>query len=143
MIEMQKTASRAQRILLPLANCCCMLLLWEYAVMHGWINPLSLSSPSAAFRTAASSFGVLLPHILATTYETLLTFALSSIGGMLLGALLMPWRRFRLPVYPSIVVFQLLPNITLGPLFFVWFAFNISSLLPSAGVNSFFPMLLA
>src|SRR5260221_12170715 len=121
MIEMQKTSSRAQRILLPLANCCGILLLWEYTVMHGWINPLSLSSPSAAVRVAASSFGVLLPHILATTYETLLTFALSSIGGMLLGALLMHWHSFRLPVYLSFVTSQRFSNIALAPLFVVWF----------------------
>jgi NitT/TauT family transport system permease protein len=139
---MPKT-SRAQRILLPLANSCAILLLWEHAVMHGWINPLSLSAPSAAFRTAVSSFGVLLPHILATTYETLLTFALSSIGGMLLGGLLMHWRAFRLAVYPSIVMFQLLPKIALAPLFVVWFGVNIISRLSFAGFISFFPIVLA
>jgi NitT/TauT family transport system permease protein len=142
-IEMPKTSSGAQRILLPLANGCGILLLWEYAVMHGWINPLSLSAPSAAWRTAVSSFGVLLPHILATTYETLLTFALSSIGGMLLGTLLMHWRGFHLAVYPSIVMFQLLPKIALAPLFVVWFGVSIISRLSFAGFISFFPIVLA
>src|SRR5260370_27500008 len=110
--------------------------------MHGWINPLRLSSPSAAVRVAVSSFGVLLPHILASTYETLLTFALSSLGGILLGALLMHWRSFRLAVYPSIVMFQLLPKIALAPLFVVWFGVNVISRLSFAGFISFFPILL-
>jgi NitT/TauT family transport system permease protein len=140
---MTKTSSRAQRILLPLANCCGILLLWEYAVVHGWINPLSLSSPSEAVKAAMSSFSVLLPHILATTYETLLTFALSSVCGILLGALLMHWRRFRLAVYPSIVMFQLLPKIALAPLFVVWFGVNIVSRVSFAGFIAFFPIVLA
>ena len=140
---MTKTSSRAQRILLPLANCCGILLLWEYAVVHRWINPLSLSSPSEAVKTAMSSFSVLLPHILATTYETLLTFVLSSVCGILLGALLMHWRRFRLAVYPSIVMFQLLPKIALAPLFVVWFGVNIVSRVSFAGFIAFFPIVLA
>src|SRR3984957_8367124 len=141
-MAMLKRSSRAQRILLPLANCCGILLLWEYAVLHGWINPLSLASPSAALKVAASSFGVLFPHILATTYETLLTFVLSSVGGILLGALLMHWRMFRLAVYPSIVMFQLLPKIALAPLFVVWFGVNIPSRLSVAASISFFPLVL-
>jgi NitT/TauT family transport system permease protein len=143
MIEMLNGSSKAQRILLPLLNCCCLLLLWEYAVLHRWISPLSLSSPSAAMRTAVSSFAVLLPHILATTYETLLTFVLCSVGGILLGALLMHWRSFRLAVYPSIVMFQLLPKIALAPLFVVWFGVNVVSRLSFAGFISFFPIVLA
>lgn len=143
MIGMLKRSSRAQRILLPLANCCGILLLWEYAVLHNWINPLSLASPSAAVKVAVSSFGVLLPHILATTCETLLTFVLSSVGGILLGTLLMHWRAFRLAVYPSIVMFQLLPKIALAPLFVVWFGVNVVSRLSFAGFISFFPIVLA
>jgi NitT/TauT family transport system permease protein len=140
---MPKTSSRAQRILLPLLNCCCILLLWEYAVLHKWISPLSLSAPSEAAKVAVSSFSILLPHILATTYETLLTFVLSSVGGILLGALLMHWRRFRLAVYPSIVMFQLLPKIALAPLFVVWFGVNIVSRVSFAGFIAFFPIVLA
>jgi NitT/TauT family transport system permease protein len=143
MNRMLKTSSRAQRILLPLANGCGILSLWQYAVTHGWINPLSLSAPSAAVKAAVGNFGVLFPHILATTYETLLTFVLSSIGGILLGTLLMHWRVFRLAVYPSIVMFQLLPKIALAPLFVVWFGVNMVSRLSFAGFISFFPIVLA
>jgi len=108
---MLKQSGRAQRILLPLLNCGCIVLLWQVAVIHRWISPLSLASPFEAAKVAFGSFNILLPHILATTYATALTFVLSSAGGMLLGALLMHWRRFRLAIYPSLVMFQLLPKI--------------------------------
>ena len=140
---MLKRSSRAQRILLPLVNCFCIVLLWQYAVTQHWISPLSLAAPFGAAKVAASSFNVLLPHILVTAYATLLTFVLSSIGGMLLGALLMHWRTFRLAVYPSLVMFQLLPKIALAPLFVVWFGVNIVSRLSFAGFISFFPIVLA
>src|SRR5258707_6850734 len=140
---MLKQSSRAQRILLPLLNCGCIVLLWQVAVTHRWISPLSLASPFEATKVAVGSFNMLLPHILTTTYATLLTFVLSSAGGMLLGALLMHWRTFRLAVYPSLVMFQLLPKIALAPLFVVWFGVNMLSRLSFAGFIAFFPIVLA
>ncbi len=142
-MPMLKRSSRAQRILLPLLNCFCIVLLWQYAVTHRWISALSLAAPFEATRVAASSFHILLPHILATTYATLLTFLLSSVGGVLLGALLMHWRNFRLAVYPSLIMFQLLPKIALAPLFVVWFGVNILSRLSFASFIAFFPIVLA
>jgi NitT/TauT family transport system permease protein len=140
---MLKQSGRAQRILLPLLNCGCIVLLWQVAVIHRWISPLSLASPFEAAKVAFGSFNILLPHILATTYATALTFVLSSAGGMLLGALLMHWRRFRLAIYPSLVMFQLLPKIALAPLFVVWFGVNMLSRLSFAGFIAFFPIVLA
>lgn len=143
MKPMLKRSSKAQRILLPPLNCGCIVLLWQFAVTHHWISPLSLAAPFEAAKVAAGSFHILLPHILATTYATLLTFMLSSVGGMLLGALLMHWRTFRLAVYPSLVMFQLLPKIALAPLFVVWFGVNMLSRLSFAGFIAFFPVVLA
>jgi NitT/TauT family transport system permease protein len=140
---MIKQSGRAQRILLPLLNCGAIVLLWQLAVTERWINPLSLAAPFEAARVAVSSFNILLPHILATIYATLLTFVLSSVGGMLLGTLLLHWRSFRLAVYPSLVMFQLLPKIALAPLFVVWFGVNILSRLSFAGFIAFFPIVLA
>ena len=140
---MLSRSSKIQRILLPLLNCLCLVLLWQVAVSYHWISPLSLASPFEAAKIAFGSFNILLPHILATVYATLLTFVLSSVGGMLLGALLMHWRSFRLAVYPSLVMFQLLPKIALAPLFVVWFGVNILSRLSFAGFIAFFPIVLA
>src|ERR1700749_1691531 len=97
---MSRQSGRAQRILLPLLNCGTIVLLWQLAVTERWISPLSLAAPFEVAKVTVSSFRILLPHILATTYATLLTFVLSSVGGILLGALLMHWRNFRLAVSP-------------------------------------------
>lgn len=140
---MPRPSGRAQRILLPLLNSGCILLLWQLAVTERWISPLSLAAPFEAAKVAVGSFNIMLPHILATASATLLTFVLSSIGGMLLGALLMCWRYFRLAVYPSLIMFQLLPKIALAPLFVVWFGVNLVSRLSFAGFIAFFPIVLA
>ena len=143
MTQMLKSSSKARRILLPVFCCCCILLLWQLSVSERWISPLSLAAPLEAVKVAISSFEVMLPHILATAYATLLTFALSSVGGMLLGALLMHGHIFRRAVYPSLIMFQLLPKIALAPLFVVWFGVNLISRLSFAGFISFFPIVLA
>ncbi|AMN41099.1 ABC transporter permease [Rhodoplanes sp. Z2-YC6860] len=140
---MRKPSSKAQRILLPLLTCCSIVLLWQLSVSNGWISSLSLAAPWEAVKVAVASIDVMWPHIMATAYATVLTFALSSIGGMLLGALLMHGRIFRLAVYPSLVMFQLLPKIALAPLFVVWFGVNLISRLSFAGFISFFPIVLA
>jgi NitT/TauT family transport system permease protein len=54
----------------------------------------------------------------------------------------MLFRPFRLAVYPSIVMFQLLPKIALAPLFVVWFGVNVVSRLAFAGFIAFFPIVL-
>ncbi len=111
MTQMRKSSSTAQRILLPLLSCVCILLLWQLSASKQWISPLSLAAPLDAVKVAIASFEIMLPHILSTAYATVLTFALSSVGGMLLGALLMHGRAFRRAVYPSLVMFQLLPRL--------------------------------
>jgi NitT/TauT family transport system permease protein len=143
MTPMLKPASKAQRTLLPVLSCVSILLFWQLSVSRGWISPLSLAAPVEMVKVAISSFEIMWPHIWATTYATLLTFVLSSVGGMLLGALLMHGRIFRRAVYPSLVMFQLLPKIALAPLFVVWFGVNLVSRLAFAGFISFFPIVLA
>lgn len=143
MTPMLKQLSKAQRTLLPTFSCVSLLLLWQLSVSQGWISSLSLAAPAEMVKVAVSSFEIMLPHILATAYATLMTFVLSSLGGMLLGALLMYGHNFRRAVYPSLVMFQLLPKIALAPLFVVWFGVNIISRLAFAGFISFFPIVLA
>jgi NitT/TauT family transport system permease protein len=140
---MLRPSNKAQQVLLPLLTSFCIVLLWQYAVMQRWISPLSFSSPLEIAKVGASSFDVMFPHIVATAYATLLTFVLTSVGGIVLGTFLMHWRRFRLAVYPSIVMFQMLPKIALAPLFVVWFGVSLVSRLSFAGFISFFPIVLA
>jgi len=140
---MLKYSSKAQRTLLPVLSCVSILLLWQLSVSKGWISSLSMAAPLEMGKVAIGSFEIMWPHIWATTYATFLTFLLSSVGGMLLGALLMHGRVFRRAVYPSLVMFQLLPKIALAPLFVLWFGVNLVSRLAFAGFISFFPIVLA
>jgi NitT/TauT family transport system permease protein len=138
---MYARSSRARRILLPAFNFAALLLLWEFSVSQKWVDPLGLAAPSAIARLAVSSFTVLSSHILVTATATIVTFVLSSLFGMALGVML--WWQFRLAVYPSIVMFQLLPKIALAPLFVVWFGVNVVARLAFAGFIAFFPIVVA
>lgn len=120
-----------------------MFALWQVAATYGWIGPLSLPGPAAIFEVGIGHFEVLLPHILATASETLATFILTSVGGIVVGALLMQSTTFRRAIYPNLVMFQLLPKIALAPLFVVWFGVNVASRLAFAGFIAFFPVVIA
>jgi NitT/TauT family transport system permease protein len=136
-------SEQVRRIVLPVLTFLLMLTLWQVATTFRWINPLSLPAPARIFQVGVGRFDVLLTHILMTIYETLSTFLLTSLGGILVGALLMQCRAFRLSTYPTIVMFQLLPKIALAPLFVVWFGVNIVSRLTFAGFIAFFPIVIA
>ncbi|RJE90501.1 ABC transporter permease [Paenibacillus sp. 1011MAR3C5] len=95
--------------------------LWEAAGRNKWIDPLLFSYPSKLFdqilRTAAD--GSLWPHVGATVTETIAGFALGTILGTVIAALLW-WFPFLSRVLdPYLVVLNSMPKVALGPIFIV------------------------
>ncbi|WP_424766232.1 ABC transporter permease [Paenibacillus sp. sgz302251] len=97
--------------------------LWEAAGRNKWIDPLLFSFPSKMFdqlwRTLAD--GSLWPHIGMTVMETVVGFALGTLLGTMIAALLW-WFPFLSRVFdPYLVVLNSMPKVALGPIFIVGF----------------------
>src|SRR5262249_12149832 len=73
-------------------------------------------------------------------YLTVLGFALSVVGGILVAILVTYSSAMRKGFYPVIVVSQVVPKISIAPLFVVWFGTGTMSSLLLGFLVAFFPM---
>lgn len=81
-------------------------------------------------------------HLGITLYEVFAGFALASLIGVTLGAILALVPAARAILYPYIIGFQALPKVALAPLFVTWFGFRLESKIVMAFAISFFPVVV-
>ncbi len=96
--------------------------LWELLAQTKVIDPFFMSSPSRIFNMLSSLFasGTIWEHIGITLMETLLGFAISTIGGTLIAVILWWSEKLRRILEPYIIVLNSLPKIALGPIIILW-----------------------
>jgi NitT/TauT family transport system permease protein len=117
---------------------------WAAASAAELVDPVIVPAPSEIWEglrdLLTSSF--LLPHVWATTYETVVGFLLAAGASMVLAVVLSNWSFLRDVLYPYLVVFQILPKVALAPIFIAWLGFGPSSKIVLAATIAFFPMLI-
>jgi NitT/TauT family transport system permease protein len=116
------------------------LLLWEIAVRELDIRSIILPPPSEVFVAMLWRRELLLAHLWPSLYLTVLGFALSVVGGILVAVLITYSSIIRKGFYPIIVVSQVIPKIAIAPLFVVWFGTGAMSSLLLVVLVTFFPM---
>ena len=99
------------------------LLLWELCAAFEWIDVFIFSSPSRLSITFVDMLKHqhLLRHIGYTLGETLISFTISTILGILLAMILWWWPFLHRVTEPYWVVLNSLPKSALAPILIVWF----------------------
>lgn len=95
--------------------------LWEAAGKNKWIDPLLFSYPSKLFNQLWKTMadGTIWPHVGMTVAETVVGFALGTLLGTVIAAVLW-WFPFLSRVFdPYLVVLNSMPKVALGPIFIV------------------------
>ena len=133
-------AKRAAAIAWPILVTALLLLAWEVSVRALGIRSIILPPPSAVFEAMAQRHDLLLTHLWPSLYLTVLGFALSVVGGILVAVLITYSNIVRKGFYPVIIVSQVIPKISIAPLFIVWFGTGTMSSLLLAFLVAFFPM---
>ena len=107
------------------------LCLWQISSSLGWINSFIFSSPGKVIQTMITLFkeGSLLHHIGITLFETLLSFFLSSLLGILIATILWWWDICAKVLDPYFTVLNSLPKVALGPMILIWFGANMKSII--------------
>ena len=116
------------------------LILWEIAVVGLGIRSIILPPPSEIAAVTVQRYDLLLAHLWPSLYLTVLGFLLSVVGGVLVAILITYSDIVRRGFYPVIVVSQVIPKISIAPLFIVWFGTGTISSLLLAFLIAFFPM---
>jgi len=117
-----------------------LLAAWEAAVRELGVRSIILPPPSQIIETVIERRDLLLTHLWPSLYLTVLGFALSVGGGILVAVLVTYSSILRRGFYPIIVVSQVVPKISIAPLFIVWFGTGTMSSLLLAFLVAFFPM---
>jgi NitT/TauT family transport system permease protein len=129
-LEKQKLQITCGRLLLFIL----ILGLWEISARLNWINSFIFSSPSRIFRTACemAQNGTLWLHLSVTMGETLISFLIVTVVGLLLAVLLWGMPRVSLMVEPYLVMLNSLPKSALAPLLIVWLGNSTKTIVAAA-----------
>jgi NitT/TauT family transport system permease protein len=124
----------------PVAISLMLLAGWELVVRGLGVRSIILPAPSTIVETIIDRRDLLLANLWPSLYLTILGFALSVVGGILVAVLITYSSVLRRGFYPIIVVSQVVPKISIAPLFIVWFGTGATSCLLLAFLITFFPM---
>ena len=120
------------------------LLLWEICARREILNPFLTSYPSQIFLTIFDLFkeNNLLTHIWVTLYETIISFSLASLIGIITASILWSSKTISKILDPYLTVLNSLPKISLGPLIIIWIGANTNSIIFMALLISVFTTII-
>lgn len=108
-----------------------LIIIWELLAKYEIINTFISSSPSKIINTIMDLYKTnnLFKHIWITIYETILSFGLGTILGIIIAVILW-WNNFLYKVLdPYLTVINSLPKVALGPIIIIYFGANINSII--------------
>ncbi len=105
--------------------------IWQIAADKGIINDFIMSSPIRVIHTIKSLYeqGTLFHHIWITTYETIISFLLSTFIGLFIATLLWWFNNLAKVLEPYFTVLNSLPKVALGPIILIWCGANRTSII--------------
>lgn len=110
------------------------ILLWEITTYFRVVDPFIFSSPSRVVKTILemSANGQLFYHIGITLLETLISFSLVNILGILIAVVLWWNSNISKVLEPYLIVLNSLPKSALAPVFIVWLGNNMKTIIVAA-----------
>lgn len=108
-----------------------LIIVWELLAYYKIINTFISSSPSRILKTIIDLHNQnnLYNHIWITIYETIISFGLGTILGILI-AIILWWNNFIYKVIdPYLTVINSLPKVALGPIIIIFFGANMNSIM--------------
>ena len=123
------------------------------AVIGGWklitvvfgISRFVLPPPEAVAGALAELAGrpeIWLVHARITLTEAVTGFAIALVSGVVVGAVLGRILWLERAVRPLVVALQVIPKVSLIPLFVIWFGFGMTSKIVISAILAFFPIML-
>ena len=107
------------------------IIVWELLAKYEIINPFISSSPSRILSTIINLYKThnIFNHIWTTIYETIISFGLGTIIGLLIATILW-WNNFIYKVIdPYLTIINSLPKVAIGPIIIIYFGANIKSII--------------
>lgn len=114
-------------------------LTWQILADLDIINSFLFSSPKKIFETIINfDKGLLVRHILVTFNETMISFLLASVLGLLISTILWFNEMIAKIFDPYLTIINSLPKVSLGPLIIIWCGAGFNSIIFMALMISLF-----
>jgi NitT/TauT family transport system permease protein len=126
----------------PVLTGAVILLVWEGAVAALGIRPVILPAPSRVAAALVTRRALLLQHLWPTLWQCLAGFLLAVGAGVGVGVAVTLSAVVRKALTPHLVAFQVLPKVTVAPLFILWWGVGATSRVMLAFFICFFPMVV-
>ncbi|MGN1311674.1 MAG: ABC transporter permease [Bacilli bacterium] len=127
----KKKVKKILIILMQILLLAALIIGWELLAKYKIINTFITSSPSNVIKTIISLYkdNNLFNNIWTTIYETIISFGIGTIIGIV-TAIILWWNNFIYKVVdPYLTVLNSLPKIALGPIIIIFFGANIKSII--------------
>ena len=111
-----------------------LIALWQILANLEIINTFITSSPKNILETIIGLYesNNLFHHIWITTYETIVSFSLGTIIGIIIAIILWYNDFIYKVVEPYLTILNSLPKVSLGPILIIWIGANIRSIIVMA-----------
>lgn len=108
--------------------------LWQLSASLEWIDPFIFSSPSRVVKTIIdmTKSGKLFYHLGITLFETLVSFVIGTVLGIIIAMILWWFKKVSKTLEPYLVVLNSMPKTALAPILIVWLGNNMKSILFTA-----------
>ena len=108
-----------------------LLTVWELLAKFELINTFISSSPSRVLKEIIllAKGNNLLSHIWTTVYETIISFGLGTIIGILIAIILWWNNTIYKVIDPYLTIINSLPKVAIGPIIIIYFGANINSII--------------
>lgn len=118
---------------------------WQLAVSWQLVDPFVTSQPSAIAGKLSDMIadGTLGRHVQITVLETLLSFAIGTVGGICIAGLFWWWEIVSDISDPYVVILNATPKIALGPVFIIWLGANTKAVIALAVSITLFVAILS
>ena len=107
------------------------IIIWQLLADFKFINTFISSSPKKVFETLIElhNSGNIYRHIWVTVYETLISFSLGTIIGIVIATILWRFEFLAKVLDPYLTIINSLPKVALGPIIIIWGGANINSII--------------
>lgn len=127
-------------ISLPILFMAALLVIWELVINLGGIQKYIMPAPSDIALALVRDFNAMVPHIMATLYESVVGFSIAVALALILAIVMDLMPMVKKAVYPVFIVSQTVPVIALAPLFIIWFGFGALPKIIVVVIVCFFPI---
>lgn len=130
-------------ISLPIIFSISLIIIWELIIKVLEIEKYIMPAPSDIIKALYENFGAMMPHIIATLFESVVGFGIAILLALILAIIMDLLPMVKKAIYPVFIISQTVPVIALAPLFIIWFGFGALPKIIVVVIVCFFPIVIS